>query len=57
MNHSSLKNKLISFENKIAVLYKKKKIKRPINLSGNNELQLINIFKRVKKKAEVYQGY
>jgi pyruvate dehydrogenase E1 component alpha subunit len=57
MNHSSLKDKLISFEKEIAVLYEKKKIKGPIHLSGNNELQLINIFKKIKKNDWVFSGW
>ena len=44
-NDKSLKKKLINFEYKIVSLYEKKKIRGPIHLSGNNERQLINIFK------------
>jgi hypothetical protein len=49
-----LKKKLINFEKRIAHLYEKKKIKGPIHLSGNNEAQLINIFKNIKKKDWVF---
>ena len=44
------KNDLIEFEKEIAELYNNAKIKAPIHLSGNNETQLINIFKKIKKK-------
>ena len=40
---------LIKFENEIKELYEKGKIKAPIHLSGNNENQLIKIFKKIKK--------
>ena len=43
------KNDLIEFEKEIAELYNNAKIKAPIHLSGNNETQLINIFKKLKK--------
>ena len=43
------KNDLIEFEKEIAELYNNAKIKAPIHLSGNNETQLINIFKKIKK--------
>ena len=43
------KQDLINFENVIANLYENKKIKGPIHLSGNNEEQLIKIFKKIKK--------
>jgi len=52
-----LKKKLINFEKRIAHLYEKKKIKGPIHLSGNNEVQLINIFKNIKKKDWVFSGW
>ena len=40
---------LISFEEDIKKIYEAGKIKAPIHLSGNNETQLINIFKKIKK--------
>ena len=45
---------LINFENEIKNLYEKKFIKAPIHLSGNNENQLINIFKRINKEDWVF---
>ena len=45
INAEFLKN----FEIKIKELYEKGKIRAPIHLSGNNENQLIKIFKKVKK--------
>ena len=44
------KNFLITFSDKIKKIYEKGKIKAPIHLSGNNEKQLIRIFKNVKKR-------
>ena len=52
-----LKKKLINFEKKIVTLYEKKKIRGPIHLSGNNEDQLINIFKKIKKNDWVFSGW
>ena len=43
------KNDLINFELEIKELYEKGKIRAPIHLSGNNENQLISIFKKIKK--------
>ena len=40
------KSDLINFELDIKNLYEKTKIKAPIHLSGNNEEQLIKIFRR-----------
>ena len=56
-NKLKLKKKLIDFEKKIVTLYEKKKIKGPIHLSGNNESQLINIFKKIKKNDWVFSGW
>ena len=44
------KNTLIKFEDEIKKLYESGKIRAPIHLSGNNEDQLIKIFKKVKKQ-------
>lgn len=51
------KKYLINFEKKIANLYEEKKIRGPIHLSGNNETQLINIFKKIKKNDWVFSGW
>jgi len=48
------KQKLIAFENKIAVLFNKAKIKAPIHLYSNNEEQMIKIFKKIKKNDWVF---
>jgi len=56
-NKEFLKKKLVNFEKRIALLYEKKKIKGPIHLSGNNESQLINIFKNIKTKDWVFSGW
>ncbi len=48
------KKDLISFENKIANLFNKAKIKAPIHLHSNNEDQLIKIFKQIKKKDWIF---
>ena len=41
----NLRQVLINFENRIVHYYEKKKIRGPVHLSGNNEYQLIKIFK------------
>lgn len=51
------KKKLVSFELKIKKLYELGKIKAPIHLSGNNENQLIAIFKRIKKNDWVISNW
>ena len=51
------KKDLIDFETKISKLYENKKIKGPIHLSGNNEDQLIKIFKKIKKNDWVFSGW
>mgnify|MGYP001207263971 FL=1 len=57
MKNPSIKQKLISFEDRISSLYEKKIIKGPIHLSGNNEDKLIKIFKKIKKKDWVFTGW
>jgi TPP-dependent pyruvate/acetoin dehydrogenase alpha subunit len=52
-----MKKKLIEFEKKIKVLYEKKIIKSPIHLSGNNENELIKIFKNIKKNDWVFSTW
>lgn len=47
-NHISL-DYLVNFEKEIKTAYEKGKIRAAIHLSGNNEIQLINIFKKIKK--------
>ena len=49
------KSDLINFELDIKNLYEKKKIKAPIHLSGNNEEQLIKIFKKIKKMTGYFK--
>ena len=44
------KKKLIDFELDVKKIYEKGLIKGPIHLSGNNENELIKIFKSIKKK-------
>lgn len=51
------KKDLLKFETKISKLYEDKKIKGPIHLSGNNENQLIKIFKKIKKNDWVFSGW
>ena len=57
MKYLSLKSKLIAFEEEIVKLYEEKRIKGPIHLSGNNELQLIKIFKKIKPSDWVFTGW
>ena len=47
-NHISV-DYLVNFEKEIKTAYEKGKIRAGIHLSGNNEIQLINIFKKIKK--------
>lgn len=51
------KKDLIEFEDQIKALYENKKIKAPIHLSGNNEEQLIKIFKKIKKTDWVFSNW
>ena len=51
------KKELIEFEKKIKRIYEKGKIKAPIHLSGNNEDQLIKIFKRIHKSDWVFSSW
>ncbi len=53
----NIKKLLINFENKIVDSYEKKLIKGPIHLSGNNEEQLIKIFKDIKSNDWVFSGW
>ena len=47
----------IKFEIDIKLLYEKGKIRAPIHLSGNNEKQLIKIFKKIKKDDWVISNW
>tara|TARA_B100001057_G_scaffold501038_1_gene619898 strand:+ start:2249 stop:2836 length:588 start_codon:yes stop_codon:yes gene_type:complete len=51
------KNELIEFEQEIKKIYESGKIKAPIHLSGNNEDQLIKIFKKIKKNDWVFSTW
>ena len=51
------KKDLINFELEIKKLYENGKIKAPIHLSGNNEDQLIKIFKKIKKNDWVFSTW
>ena len=44
-----IRQQLIDFEIEIKELYESGKIRAPIHLSGNNEEELINIFKKIKR--------
>lgn len=48
------KEDLISFENEICELFNAGKIKAPIHLYSNNEEQMIEIFKNIKKEDWVF---
>ena len=54
---STKKKDLIDFEKKIKSLYEKGKIKAPIHLSGGNEQQLINIFKKINRQDWVISNW
>ena len=56
-NMDNKKFALIDFEQKIKRLYEKGKIKAPIHLSGGNENQLINIFKKIKRDDWVISNW
>jgi pyruvate dehydrogenase E1 component alpha subunit len=51
------KDFLVNFEKEVKVAYDLGKIKAPIHLSGNNEKQLINIFKKIKKNDWVFSTW
>ena len=56
-NETKVKTKLINFENKIINFYEKGFIRGPIHLSGNNEEELIKIFKKVNRKDWVFSNW
>lgn len=57
MRSSISKKQLIAFEEKIAQLFREKKIRVPIHLSSGNEEELIEIFKKVKKNDYVFSTH
>ena len=57
MKNKITKNFLCFFSNEFKSIYEKGKIRAPIHLSGNNENQLINIFKNVKKQDWVFSTW
>lgn len=56
-NHKITKEDLISFEKKIIDQWESGKIRGPIHLSGGNEEDLIEIFKRIKKGDWVFSTW
>lgn len=50
IKEKSIKRKIIEFEEDIKKIYESGKVKAPIHLSGNNEDNLIKIFRKIKKK-------
>jgi pyruvate dehydrogenase E1 component alpha subunit len=48
---------LENFEIKVKKIYEDGKIKAPIHLSGNNERQLIRIFKKIKKNDWIFSSW
>ncbi len=52
-----IKNDLISFEEEIAELFNAGKIMAPVHLSSNNEDQLIEIFKEIKREDWVFSTH
>jgi len=51
------KKDLIKFENRIAKMFKQKKIRVPIHLNGGNEDELIAIFKKIKRGDYVFSTH
>lgn len=51
------KEKLIQFEHWVAEAYKQGKLRSPVHLSGGNEDQVIEIFKRIKPEDWVFSTY
>ena len=51
------KKDLVGFENRIRDLYEQGKIKTPIHLSGGNEEELLDIFKKIKKEDWVFSTW
>lgn len=57
MKRKITKKDLINFELKVKEFYEDKKIKAPIHLSGNNEINLIKIFKKINKNDWVFSSW
>lgn len=53
----NLKKKLINFENRVIESYEKGLIRGPIHLSGNNEDQLIKIFRKINKNDWIFSNW
>tara|TARA_B100001559_G_scaffold301549_1_gene288564 strand:- start:40 stop:624 length:585 start_codon:yes stop_codon:yes gene_type:complete len=51
------KQDLIDFELRVKEAYEAGKIRAPVHLSGNNEDQLIGIFKKIKKEDWVFSNW
>jgi TPP-dependent pyruvate/acetoin dehydrogenase alpha subunit len=51
------KQDLIDFEKRVKKVYEAGEIKAPIHLSGNNEAQLIKIFKKIDKNDWVFSTW
>ena len=51
------KQDLIEFEKRVQKAYEAGKIKAPVHLSGNNEDQLIEIFKKIDKSDWVFSNW
>jgi len=51
------KKDLINFEKKVQKVYEEGKITAPIHLSGNNEDQLIEIFKKIDKDDWIFSNW
>lgn len=51
------KDELIAFEREVATAFEEGKIRAPIHLSGGNEDQLIDVFKRVQKPDWVFSTW
>ena len=51
------KEELIHFEKKVAEAFNSAKIKAPIHLHGNNENQLIEIFKKINKEDWIFTSW
>ncbi len=52
-----IKKNLIDFENEVIKKYEKGLIKGPIHLSGNNEDQLIKIFRKIEKNDWIFSNW
>ncbi len=57
IDKSELKKKLIDFELRVKNAYEEGLIRAPVHLSGNNEDQLIDIFKNIEKNDWVFTSW